>query len=643
MKKVFLALFCVCVALALTAQEVITRESADSKLLKSYERALQSARAGESADALKVLQAALRESPHFVDALLLRGQIYYDQKQYAQAEADLTQALQLAPNYDPKAWYPMAMSQLRQEKFAMAAQSFEQFLSFPTRNEQLRQRAVRNAANARFAAEAINHPVPFVPRPLSDSINTDAPESLPSLTADGSMLVFTRIVDRQEDFYASTRLADQTWSQARPLEGVNTPWNEGAQCIAADGRALVFNVCNTPEGFGSCDIYLSRKSGDRWSRPENLGASVNSKWMERQPALSADGSVLYFSSDRPGGYGGRDIWRSRRNTEGVWSTPENLGAEINTDGHEDCPFLHADGRTLYFMSDGHPGMGGFDLFLSRLSPTGKFEKPQNLGYPINTPANEGALIVSLDGKTAYFTTDAVNKQKSVYINTDIYAFEMPEHLRPVPATYVRAVVRDAQSKKWLRAKASLYLLPENTLLQREETDQEGAFLFCIPAGVNYALHVESEGYLFHSEHFQPEYGADVSAPFLLDILLSPVLPAQNQPSVPVALRNVFFTSGSAALLPESQAELERLKEFLNAHPQVHIEVRGHTDNVGSDADNLKLSGLRAKAVCDYLSDQGISAERLAFKGFGETQPIASNDTPEGRRQNRRTEFVVIPR
>ncbi len=635
-------------ATALHAQEAVTRQTAPSKALKLFERAQASSRNNQTDAALKDIEAALREVPEFVDALLLRAAIRYDQADFARAEADFKKALFLAPEYDPKAWYPLAMSQMHQEKYENAAESFDRFLQLPAGSASLRERAGRYLANARFAAEAIKRPLPFDPRPLSDSINSPAPESLPSITADGSMLVFTRIVNRQEDFYFSTRLPGGEWSMAIPLPGVNTPFNEGAQSISADGRTLVFNACNTPDGLGSCDLYLSRWENGRWSRPQNLGAPVNSKYLERQPSLSADGKVIIFSSDRPGGYGGRDLWLVRLQADGAWSSPANLGPVINSAGHEDCPFFHPDGQTLYFMSDGHPGMGGFDLFLSRLNSEGFFEKPENLGYPINTQANEGALIVSLDGATAWFTSDTRDPKAKPGdnppgINTDIFTFTMPPQLRPAPVSYVKATVRDARTRRPLIARAELYLTPENRLLQSDLTSTDGAFLYCLPAGVNYALHVSCEGYLFHSERFQLGSMNSAAQPFLLDIDLASIPPAgvaSATPPAPVVLHNIFFDTGSAQFLPESKAELNRLQQFLQSNPSVRIEIHGHTDNVGTEQANQLLSEQRAKAVCDYLILGGIAPDRLRYKGFGERIPVASNDTAEGRQKNRRTEFVI---
>jgi outer membrane protein OmpA-like peptidoglycan-associated protein/Tfp pilus assembly protein PilF len=640
-----------CIALlpaTLFAQEAVTRKTANPKALKAYEKALEWSKAEKTANAFKELEAALKESPDFIDALLLRAAMRFDLGELPAAEADFKKALGLAPEYDARAWYQLGICLLRQEKFEEAAPAFERFLQSGNRSESLRQRAERYAADARFAAAAVKNPVPFDPKPLSDSINTPMPESLPSLTADGGMLVFTRIVDRQEDFYYSLRLPDGEWSNARPVEDINTPFNEGAQSISADGRTLVFNACNTPDGLGSCDLYISYLKNGRWSKPQNLGEPVNTKWLERQPSLSADGKVIVFSSDRPGGHGGRDLWLTQLQPNERWSAPVNLGPVINTAGNEDCPFFHADGQTLYFMSDGHPGMGGFDLFLSRLQPDGSPGAPENLGYPINTPANEGALIISLDGTTAYFTSDARDARAKpgdnpAGINTDIFSFTMPPHLRPAAVTYVKAIVRDARSRRPLQAKADLFNLPDDRLLQSNRTGEDGSFLYCLPAGRNYALHISREGYLFHSEHFQLDASGSIDQPFLLDIALIPVSAQGQTPAdaAPVVLHNIFFNTGSAQLLPESKAELERLLTFLKENEVVRIQINGHTDSVGADDANQLLSEQRAKAVHDYLLSGSIAPERLRYKGFGEGAPVATNDTPEGRRKNRRTEFVLF--
>ena len=619
-----------------SAQALVTRSDAAPKALKAYEQALNYSKASRWKEALQQLETALRLEPVFVDAHFLRAAVYYDQAAFAEAEKNYVSALQLAPDHDPKAWYALAMSQWRQEKFAEAAMHFERFLSGGVRNAALQERAQRYLVNARFAAEAVKNPVPFAPRPLDGGVNTAAPESLPSLRADGQVLVFTRLVGGQEDFYYSERQPDGRWGEAVPVEGINTPFNEGAQRISADGQTMVFNACNTPDGLGSCDLYWSEWREGRWQRPQPMGAPVNTKWMERQPSLSADGRVLLFSSDRPGGYGGRDIWLSYRDNSDNWSEPGNLGGVINTAGNEDCPFLHADGQTLYFMSDGHPGMGGFDLFLSRLGLDGRFSEPLNLGYPINTTANEGALMVSLDGSTAYYTAVVEASPASRFPSTDIMQFSLPAALGPKPVTYVQARVRDAVDGRPLLAEVSLYAFPDDRLVQRRTAE---AILYCLPAGLNYRLEASLEGYLFHSAHFRLDSMAGVGSPYVLDIALQPV--AGSVAAMPVVLQNIFFETGSAVLLPESKPELERLKRLLTDNPDLRVQINGHTDDVGLASDNQRLSEQRAKAVYDYLLRAGIAAARLRYRGFGESRPLVPNEGAENRQQNRRTEFEVF--
>ncbi|MDX1666759.1 MAG: OmpA family protein, partial [Saprospiraceae bacterium] len=314
---------------------------------------------------------------------------------------------------------------------------------------------------------------------------------------------------------------------------------------------------------------------------------------------------------------------------------------------------HPDGQTLYFMSKGWPGMGGFDLYYARKDSTGAWTRPKNLGYPINTGANEGALVVSLDGTTAYFATDkGSGEQDSAFPGrrgrtTDIYAFELYDEARPQPVTYVKARVTDARDGQALQAHASIVDLTDEAVHAESVTDSQGEFLICLPMGSEYALNVSKEGYLFHSENFALTAAATRQNPFLLEIELTPVPKGlESDPEIklePVVLRNVFFETGSAELKPKSRGELNRLVDLLRKNPDLQIRINGHTDEVGTEEDNQKLSEARAKAVFSYLIAEGISEQRLSYQGFGESMPIASNETEEGRRKNRRTEFEVINR
>ncbi|MBK8843489.1 MAG: PD40 domain-containing protein [Saprospiraceae bacterium] len=300
-----------------------------------------------------------------------------------------------------------------------------------------------------FAIEAKKKPRLFSPIRLSDSINTYRPEYLPSISADEELLVFSRMIDRQEDLYYSQWNKDH-WSRAQPLEGVNTEkYNEAGHCVSADGKTIVFTGCNMPGGLGSCDLYISYFKNGRWTQPANLDSPINTPGWESQPSLSADGNVLYFSSERPGGYGLRDIWHTEKSASGRWSTPKNIGAPINTTRNDSSPFIHADNQTLYFMSDGLPGMGGTDLFFSKRIDTEHWDVPINLGYPINTIGNEGALVVNIDGDKAYYTSTGAKslQDKDGLENTDIYSFELDKEIRPQSVSFFKALVLDATSSK----------------------------------------------------------------------------------------------------------------------------------------------------------------------------------------------------
>jgi outer membrane protein OmpA-like peptidoglycan-associated protein len=394
---------------------------------------------------------------------------------------------------------------------------------------------------------------------------------------------------------------------------------------------LFFTGCNRPDGLGRCDIYISQKKGDEWGKPFDLSPPINTSGWESQPSISADGRTLYFVSNRQGGYGGYDIWKSTLTPKG-WGQPENLGPNINTAFNEQSPFIHADNNTLYFCSNGWPGMGNQDLFVTRLGDDGKWGKPENLGYPINTHGDETALTLTADGATAYF---ASNNLKGLG-GFDIYTFEMPVKLRPNIVTYVKGTVSDAKTKQPLESAVEILDL-QNTqpVYQDYSSADKGDFLATLTAGKNYGLNISKSGYLFYSENFSL-VGYQSSSPFNIHVLLEPIEIGNK-----VILKNIFFDTNKFDIKPESTSELQKLVDFLLFNPTLRIEISGHTDNVGNDALNQTLSENRAKAVYDYLIANKLDAARLVFKGYGKSQPIAPNDTDDNRSKNRRTEFKII--
>ncbi|MBK6929695.1 MAG: PD40 domain-containing protein [Saprospirales bacterium] len=626
----------------LFSQQYHTLQTTVPNAREAYEDGSRFLRQNDAARALRAFEQALRADSLFIEARLAWAEAHFDNGHWDEAERGFEMVLRLHPSFHPSVPFNLALAEWRQDKFMEAHAHIDHFLQSGVKNPELLYRAQRLADNCLFAAEAVKNPVPYAPRPVGDGVNSLSDEYLPALTADGSTMIFTRRDGYDENFYSSSLQPDGSWGKAVYLDGVNTTQNEGAQAISADGSWLVFTACDRREdgSQGSCDLYWSQLKDGAWAKPVPFSKTINSEDWDAQPSISPDGKMLFFSSTRPGGQGGRDLWFCSRLPGGRWTTPANLGPEINSRSDEQTPFVHPDGQTLYFTSDGLPGMGEKDLYFVRRNPDGSWGRPQNLGYPVNTRASEGTLTVSLDGKTAYFASHRDKGRE----NIDIYQFEMPPHARPAPVTYVKARVTDASTGNALVAQVEFLDLRAGQPFASARTRPDGSFLVCLPAGRDYALNVSKEKYLFHSENFNLIGTASFNQPFLLDIALQPIAgdeaAARPAPARPVVLRNVFFETGSAALLPQSTSELDRLTALLNETPSLRIQISGHTDNIGDEPSNQALAENRAHAVYEYLIQHGIAAERLRFKGFGETKPIDTNDTPEGRQRNRRTEFVV---
>jgi flagellar motor protein MotB len=644
-----LFLICLCGS-AFAQKKITTTKTASGKLKTLYDRGVRMANLGQFDDAIQDLEKALQMDPNFIDAQIEWANVKNQQLKMDEAGLGYQKVLAIDSMYEPSVYYSLAIVEFDQRKYEDSAANFDYFLKNTQKISPKRKAtAEKYLSNVKFAAQAVKNPVPYEPKNLGPNINTPNAEYLPTLTADGEVLIYTTFRGGQEDFYRSVKVNGE-WQPGEPIEAVNTTNNEGAQSISADGKFLIFTACHRREGMGGCDLFFAELKNGKWTAVRNLGPPVNTPGWESQPSLSGDGQTLYFTTERQGGKGGKDIWMSQRLPNGKWGDPKNLGAPVNTPGDEQSPFIHADGQTLYFMSNGHPGMGGYDLYLSRKQPDGTWGEPQNLGYPINSEGNEGALSVSLDGKTAYFATDLLNVKEGTSSfdspqgkgTTDIYSFELPASARPLPVTYVKATIRDAVTLQPIIAKVEFTELTSGKTYASATTEADGVFLITLPAGGNYGLTVFKEKYLFYSDNFALDEPGTFDKPFNLDIPLTPVsATSSGTASKPIVLKNVFFETGSAALRKESLLELARLKSLLDENPMLKIQINGHTDNVGTEADNLKLSNDRAKAVYEYLTQNGVEASRLKYMGFGETVPAASNETEEGRRQNRRTEYEIL--
>ena len=636
--------------------QFVTKKNADAKAVRLFDRGMKYVLNKVDDKALSDFKKVINLEPTFIDAHIQLGSIYYSRKDWAKAEKKFEEVIALSGDYEPKVYYTAAMCENEQNKTDEAVKHMEEYLSKNAKYERLNKKAAHFIKQTKFKITAMANPVPFEPKPLGKGINTTDLEYLPSLTADGETMVFTRRILPEngnarmgnEDFFISHYI-DGEWTTGRALETINSPnTNEGAQSLSADGRLLIFTICDKRGGHGSCDLYFSQEKKGIWSAPRNLGIGVNSGAWESQPSIAADKKALYFSSNRGGGKGGADLWVSYRNNKGEFEKPVNLGDKINTAGEEQSPFIHPDGKTLYFMSDGLPGLGKKDIFYSRLQEDGTWGEPVNLGYPINTDAHEGSLIVSTDGKKAYFASDRFQESDDNG-KIDIYSFELYEEARPQPVSYLKAKVVDAVTKKEIKALVDLSNLSSKKRYYYARTDEKGSFLVALPAGNQYGLNVSKDGYLFYSENFALQNVSSFKEPFKMTIELQPIpkkedlAVAENKEEIPkmkpIILKNVFFETASAELRPESTLELNRLVKLMEEN-SFNMQLNGHTDSVGSESDNQTLSELRAMAVHDYLIDAGIEASRLRFRGYGESQPIESNDTEEGKQKNRRTEFLI---
>ncbi|MDB5134334.1 MAG: OmpA family protein [Mucilaginibacter sp.] len=631
MKIFFFSVFLIFLSISIYAQER-QYSTTDKQAIKYFSLANQSLDDHLYDDAIAQLLKAIDEDNKFVEAHAQLADIYRLEWQYKPAIDQYRQVIKLNPEFNRSVYYKLGDSEIHLAQYADGEQHLEKYLTFDNLSGENKFLAQKLLNDCKFSLQALQHPVPFKPVNLGAEINTADDEYFPAITADENTLIFTRKINNNEDFYKSIRV-DGKWQTATYLsDRINTAkFNEGALSLSQDGKVLFFTGCNRPDGLGRCDIYISQRKGDDWSKPFDLSPPVNTAGWESQPSISADGRTLYFVSNRKGGYGGYDIWKSNL-TEKGWSEPENLGPNINTSFDEQSPFIHPDDSTLYFCSNGWPGLGGKDLFVSRLGKDGKWQKPENLGYPINSSGDENGLTLTANGTNAFFASNNLSGQGGF----DIYTFELPLALRPHSVTYVKGTVNDAITKQPLESAVEIIDLEKNTpVYQDYSSAEQGDFLATITTGKNYGLNISKDGYLFYSANFSL-IGLENKNPFNIAVLLQPIEVGNK-----VILKNIFFDTNKFDIKDESKPELKKLMDFLNLNPTVHIEVSGHTDNVGSDQFNQTLSENRAKAVYQYLIANGISAGRLVFKGYGETQPIASNDTDEDRSRNRRTEFKII--
>ena len=489
-----------------------------------------------------------------------------------------------------------------------------------------------------FALKLKQHPASAKPA-IMKAVNIDEDTYWPSIAPDNRLFSVTishRNTDiqqgSQEDLQFYHRDSIGKWIVNPSLaQMLNTPFNEGSASFSTDGHYLFFVASDRRDGLGSCDIYYLIRHGNGWSFPMHPEAPLNTRFWESNPSLSSDGHTLYFCSNRPGGVGGMDIWKCRvkQQSDGTlfFYQAEDLGKPINTPEDETSPFIHPDNKTLYFSSNGHLGMGGQDIFVTRKDKNGTWQQPENMGYPINSHDDEQGFSTDAEGKIGYYSSNGIDSQNH---KQQIYRVVLPEADRPQAMQCRHGNVNPtdltAPTSTFVQVINLLTNMPTFTTTADRNT---GRFAICYPDTGNYALSIVKEGYLFHFASLNDS------------ILMSNITLTKIAVGKKITLRNIYFDFNSAHLQTTSEAELNQLIMLLKNYPTIHLLIAGHTDSIGNEAYNLKLSTKRAEAVMNYLITKGIAPGRLQSKGYGETQPIADNNTEKGRALNRRTDAIII--
>ncbi|MDB5274221.1 MAG: yiaD [Chitinophagaceae bacterium] len=641
MKKLFLSvLFFLFLTLSSFAQQ-ITLSTKNKKAIKYYELAESYTQGRHFDPAIEALENALKEDDQFIEAYFKLGGIYmlFVKKDIAKKYFIKGASLDTNSVKAANAYFTIADLSLKEGDYVTAKKYLRYVQNVNPNNKKITQQTPKMLETCDFAIEAMKHPVSFKPVALPKNINKLMVQAYPVLTADKKTLIFNaRMATSREDdenIFKSSWVNGK-WSDPVPISAnINTQTNEGACSMSADGRTLVFASCNRKDGVGSCDIYVSYKSGEDWCIPVNMGRKVNSAGWDSEPSISADGKVLYFSSERPGGFGREDIYVSRKQEDGTWGGAKNIGGTINTEGREVASFIHASGSTIYFSTNNRPGMGEFDIFRSDVLNDTTWTTPVNVGYPINTANNDATLFITADNEKGYYSVYDTKDYNNMF--SLLYEFDVPTELKAkYKSTYAQGNVYDADTKKPLKANIELFNLATARRMQWVTSDSvSGNYTLVLSEGMDYALNVGKKGYLFESIQFDYKNSTSFD-PLTMDIYLKPI-----KKGATTKLSNVYFPTNSYALDDRSTAELNTLLAFIKLNTTTKFELAGHTDNVGNEADNLKLSSNRAKAVYDYLISKGADKTRLNYKGYGKSQPVADNNTEEGRAKNRRMEMKIF--
>jgi len=583
------------------------------------------------------------------------GDCYIKSGNLIEAENNLDAALSLDQNIDGYYTFLLATIHHANNSFSKATTQYKLAKTKGSKlNPTILEIIDKKIKECAYAEELVKNPINVEITNVGSSINSFNQEYVPVITADESEMYFTsrrentmggerdpKIDDFYEDIYYSIKEKD-TWSEAKSIGApINSTSHDATVGLSIDGQKL-FIYRDGKNGDGN--ILVSERKGNDWTDPIELAKPINSKYQETSACYDYTGKTIYFVSDRPKGFGGKDIYKATQLNDGSWGDAENLGTTINTSFDEDAIFLHPDGKTLYFSSNGENTMGGFDIFKS-VYEKGKWSTPINLGVPINSADDDVCFVLTANGEHGYYTSEKIGGQGKKDIYRIKFLDEIKNNNRP-KLTLLKGIIFDSKTKAPLSALIEIYDNDENKLVATYESNSaSGKYMVSLPAGHNYGISVKKTGYLFHSENVNiPDTAAfqEIEKNIGLNKL---------EVGKKVVLMNIFYDYNKASLRNSSFNELDKVVELLNTNPKMKVELGAHSDSRGSDAYNLKLSQDRAQSCVNYLTSKGIDTSKLNAKGYGEANPIipdeeinkmaTEKEKEDAFQQNRRTEFKIL--
>lgn len=676
-RKLFTLAFVCASALSLFAQDdkpALCQEIDNKDALKYYEKGLDRKKTPNFDDRMKFMQQALEAEPEFAEANLEMGKMFMtiakgkgDENNYGPALKYLKKAVEVCPKINSEPYYWIGKKYYLDEKYDEAVPYLEKYIKFdPEDSKRLGKDYEFNVTQAeemlRWAKFYVNinkDKKPFDPHPV-DGVCTQYGEYLAIITPDNTQCWYIRTqpYNKRDQIAQSDKMIEVLTMSKRQKDGTfdhgemmdppfNRNPNEGGPTLTIDNKHLVYAITKPGKDNDNTDLYTTDFVDGGWTEIRSLGDRVNDpKYWDSQPSMSSDGKTLYFVSDRPGGLGGTDIYVTTKGADGTWGAPVNVGAPINTPGNERSPFIHSDSETLYFSSDGLPGVGQLDIFFTRKDEKGKWKEPTNIGIPINTEADDIGFFASTDGHYGYFSSRSPNIPGSKG-DFDLFTFDLYPEARPESVVIAKGEIRTPEGEKYsgnLSVEVKSEKTGEKLDVVVDTTNGDYATAIKLSKKENYVVTLKKEGVAFSSQLIEADKIAEaVEKPLEKPLKVEPLQVKEVKVGDTYTLNNIYFGSNSASLEAKSKAVLREFAEYLKSNKSMKIEIHGHTDNVGDRNANLALSKERALVVLEALTEEfGVPKNQVTnFVGHGPDVPVADNGTEAGRAKNRRTEFVIV--